>query len=284
MLYYGLITIATLMFSIQFVFNDSFRREYGNDLRAMLVFSIGTGAVGAVFLFILNGFRFEFTPYSLLMAVLLAIDSMLCTFCSLKALGKINLSLYSVYMMLGGMALPFAVGILVYGEPLTLGKGICFVVILIALFMSAEKGEGKGGWFWYASVFVLNGMSSVLTQVFNEGNYPKTSAEGFTMLESLMVVVLSLSLLPLTRKAARKLSGKAMLSLGGYGIVSRIGSLMLVISLVHLPASAQYPFVTGGTMIFSPLWSFFGDKKPNKRELAAVALSFAGILALTLLP
>ena len=37
-------------------------------------------------------------------------------------------------------------------------------------------------------------------------------------------------------------------------------------------------------MIFSTLWCFFGDKKPTKRELGAVALSFVGILALTLLP
>ncbi|MBE6931076.1 MAG: hypothetical protein E7463_12450 [Ruminococcaceae bacterium] len=283
-MYYGLLTIATLMFSIQFVFNQRFQRAYGNDLRAMLVFSAGTGAVGAVMLFALNGFRFEFTPFTLLMSVLATIDGMLCTFCSLKALGKINLSLYSVYMMLGGMALPFVVGILVYGEPLTLGKSICFAFILAAMFMSAEKDNVKGGWIWYASIFVLNGMSSVITQIFNEGNYPKAGAQGYTLLTSLVTVAAALVLLPLTRNAARKLNTKALTSMAGYGVISRIGSLLLVISLVHLPASAQYPFVTGGTMIFSTLWCFFGDKKPTKRELGAVALSFVGILALTLLP
>jgi drug/metabolite transporter (DMT)-like permease len=51
-----------------------------------------------------------------------------------------------------------------------------------------------------------------------------------------------------------------------------------------LPASAQYPFVTGGTMIVSTVISLFTDKKPSKKEIIAVALSFIGIVLLIALP
>ena len=57
---------------------------------------------------------------------------------------------------------------------------------------------------------------------------------------------------------------------------------MLVFSLAHVDASVQYPMVTGGTMIVSTVLSCFSDKKPSKREIISVALSFAGVLALFL--
>lgn len=59
---------------------------------------------------------------------------------------------------------------------------------------------------------------------------------------------------------------------------------MLVLALVHVDASVQYPMVTGGTMIVSTALSFFGDKKPNKGEILGVLLAFLGMLALFLIP
>ena len=55
---------------------------------------------------------------------------------------------------------------------------------------------------------------------------------------------------------------------------------MLLLSLAVLPASAQYTFITGGTIIVSTIIGFFTDKKPNKREVIAVMIAFVGILLL----
>ena len=51
-----------------------------------------------------------------------------------------------------------------------------------------------------------------------------------------------------------------------------------------LPASVQYPFVTGGVMIVSTIISAITGKAPSKRELLALTLSFLGIMALVLIP
>ena len=145
MLYYGVLLAAVTMFSFQFLFNGIFEKEYGNGLRAMLVFSAGSSLVGFLILFAINGFKFEFTPFSLLMAFFAALDSIGYTYFSLKSLGRINLSLYSMFSMLGGMILPSVVGILFYNEELTVGKAVCYALLLMALLMSSEKGAKKSG-------------------------------------------------------------------------------------------------------------------------------------------
>ena len=78
--------------------------------------------------------------------------------------------------------------------------------------------------------------------------------------------------------------GKKSVALSAFsGILGRVGNFLLLIALSHLPASAQYPFVTGGVMIVSTVICFFTKEKPTRRELLSVAVSFAGILALVLL-
>lgn len=70
----------------------------------------------------------------------------------------------------------------------------------------------------------------------------------------------------------------------GSGILSHLGNWLLQVSLVTLPASAQYPFVTGGTIIVSTIISLFTDKKPSIKEICAVLLAFVGLILLFVLP
>ena len=60
--------------------------------------------------------------------------------------------------------------------------------------------------------------------------------------------------------------------------------LLLLLALAFLPASVQYPFVTGGVMIVSTLISVCIGEKVTKKELLAVGIAFLGILALTVIP
>ncbi|MBO5396846.1 MAG: EamA family transporter [Clostridia bacterium] len=280
MLYYGILLAAVTMFSFQFLFNGIFEKEYGNGLRAMFVFSAGSSLVGFLILLIINGFKFEFTWFSLLMAFFAALDSIGYTYFSLKALGRINLSLYSMFSMLGGMILPSVVGILFYNEELTVGKGICYALLMLSLLLSSKKGEKKSGYFYYMGVFVLNGMSGVLSTIFQNAPYEKTSAAGYSMLISLLALVICLLFLPFVKGSTEKLTKKALVSMGGYGVLCRVGNYLLLIALAHLPASAQYPFVTGGVMIISTIISLFTKNKPSKREITGVAISFAALIIL----
>ena len=268
------------MFSFQFLFNGIFEKEYGNGLRAMFVFSAGSSLIGFLILLAINGFKFEFTWFSMLMAFFAALDSIGYTYFSLKALGRINLSLYSMFAMLGGMILPSVVGILFYGERLTPGKAICYVLILASLVLSSERGGKRSGYIYYMGVFILNGMSGVLSTIFQNAPYEKTSAAGYSMLIALTALIICLVFLPFFKGKGEHLNSKAVISMGGYGVLCRVGNYLLLIALAHLPASAQYPFVTGGVMIISTIISAFTKNKPSKREIIGVAVAFAALLIL----
>lgn len=280
MIYYAFLTAAVTMFSFQFLFNGIFEKEYGNGIRAMFVFSAGSSLVGFLGLLIINGFRFEYTHFSMLMAFLAALDSIGYTYFSLKSLGRINLSLYSMFAMLGGMILPAVTGIIFYDEPLTVGKGICYVLILLALLLSVKKDKKTSGYIYYMGVFMLNGLSGVLSTIFQNAPYEKTSEAGYSMLIALIALIICLLFLPFVKGDGKKLTKKAILSMGGYGVLCRGGNYLLLIALAHLPASAQYPFVTGGVMIISTIICCFTANKPSKREILGVGIAFAALLIL----
>lgn len=282
-MYYLVITASVVMFSFQFLFNQIYERKNGNSLRSMLFFTLAANAAGLVILFFINKCRLEFTPFSLLMAGAAALNSLVYSYCSIKSLGRINLSLYSVFAMLGGMTLPFIAGIAFFDEELTVGKLVCFAAIAVSLFLTVQKGEGKSGKGYYAGVFIMNGMSGVISKLFQSADYEKTSSAGYSVLIAAWVVVISGIALLFLRKPALHFSPAVIGAAAGCGILSGVANFLLLIALMHVPASAQYPFVTGGVMIISTVISFFTPAKPGKREIVSVALSFAGILALVLL-
>jgi len=281
---YGLLTLSTVMFGFMFFFKDIFRKNYGGGFRATLVMSLGGGAFGFIVLLLINGFIFEFSVFALIMAIISSLNGLAFSFCSLKALGKINLSLYSLFSMLGGMTLPFLSGILFHGEAFTAGKALCFVIIAAALFLTTEKGGGKSGTLYYIGIFVFNGMSGVISKIYQALPFERISSAGYSILKCIVSVLLSVVLLLFVKGESKKINFACIFAMAGSGTLSHIANWLLLIALLNLPASAQYPFVTGGTMIVSTVISLFSDKKPNKREIAAVILSFIGILLLIVIP
>ena len=77
MLYYGMIVLSTVLFSLQFLFNSGYERECGSGWPVALNFAILNGIFGALFAFAMGGFRWEFSWFSLLLAVVTAINSLL---------------------------------------------------------------------------------------------------------------------------------------------------------------------------------------------------------------
>ena len=292
LIYYGLIIISVVMFGSGFAFQDVYRRKRGSGIKiSMEAACIGSFA-GLIVLLAVNGFSFEFSSYTLLMSVLAALNGIAFTFCAFKALDYINLTLFSLFAMLGGMVLPFLQGIFFYGEGFTVAKGICVAFICAALLCTVEKGEKKRGAIFYAGIFVLNGMSGVLSKLYTESTLPKASAAGYSVWIAVITVILSgIAWLVLSLNEKRKTQGEAQkipkkvlwqsYGIGALnGIINKVANFFLVIALLHVDASVQYPMVTGGVMIVSVIINFFGENKPSKRELCSVAMAFLGMLAL----
>ncbi len=60
----------------------------------------------------------------------------------------------------------------------------------------------------------------------------------------------------------------------GYGVFNGVGNLFLLIALGSLPASVQYPLVTGGVMVFSAIISTIRREKLTTRDYIATAIAF----------
>jgi drug/metabolite transporter (DMT)-like permease len=186
--------------------------------------------------------------------------------------------------MLGGMVLPFVVGILFYDEPLTTGKIICFAAIAVALCLTFQKSEShKKGYIYYIGIFIFNGMSGVLSKIFQESDYSKTSSAGYSVLSAAATVIVAGIMLLFMKKSLPKIDKASLGYIATGGVLNKIANYLLLIALVHVPASTQYPMVTGGVMIVSTLLGFCTSKKPGIREIISVTLSFAGIMALVVI-
>ena len=294
--YYALILLSVVMFGGGFALQDVYRKKRGSGIKISMESSLIGSVAGLIILFIVNGFSIEITGFTFLMAMLAAIDGIAFAFCAFKSLDYINLSLFSLFAMLGGMVLPFFQGILFYNEGVTLAKCLCVVFICVALAFTVEKGEKKKGAIFYIGIFVLNGLAGAISKIFSASELPKTSVAAYSIWVAICTIVLSgiawggLAILDKRNnvQVQEEPTNKALLQSYGigalYGAINKIANFLLVIALAHVDASVQYPMVTGGTMIVSTLICFFGEKKPSKKEIISVALVFVGMLVLFFIP
>lgn len=274
-MYYFLVIIAVVLFSLQFLFNQRFEQSRGEGLDSALEFSLYKSIIIVVIMLIISGFKVRITAFSLIMSVIYAFSGIAMTVFSMKAFAVANLSVYSVFSMLGGMLLPFVLGVGFYDEELTPFKVICCGLIVVSVLLNIKKGrQDKKAILYYMAVFVLNGMAGVISKIHQSSERPHSDSSGFMMLTSLVTVAICAVWLILKNKKIPVIKGKELLFASGYGVFNGIGNLFLLMSLVHLPASVQYPLVTGGVMLFSTLISSVRKEKITAKEYIAAAVSF----------
>ena len=76
-----------------------------------------------------------------------------------------------------------------------------------------------------------------------------------------------------SREKLLKNPKKAVAASVFYGLASGGGNLLLLIALESLPASVQYPLVTGTTMAFSAFFGLCRKEKLTKRMALSVGLA-----------
>ena len=282
--YYGMVVLSTLMFGVQFYCNDRYRQKSGSGAASVFLFNLIGALTGVVCLAPLNRFDFSATPFTLIWAAITALNAILCSFCTLKALERVNLSVYSLFSMLGGMMLPFLAGLLFYGEEMTLAKAVCVALILFALLLGVKSSRGNGGTVYYVGVFLLNGMSGVLSKIYEDTSLEKVSATGYSLWSAIASALFTATVLLILQKQVKKPCHEALFWSVGAGLLNRVANLILLLALALLPASVQYPMVTGGVMIASTALALLTGQRVSKKEILAVMLSFVGILALVLIP
>lgn len=272
---YALVCSATILFALQFLFNQKYEAERGSGINSALEFTFYKNVVIVVMMLLISGLRITVTPFSIILSVVYAAACILMTYFSMKAFAVANLSVYSVFSMLGGMLLPFLLGIGFYNENVTLFKIICCVLIVVSVLLNIKGGkQSKNAFLYYMAVFVLNGSVGVISKIHQSSSFEHTDSTGFMFLSSVAGIIMSAVWLLIKNKKIPLVKGKSLLYASGYGIFNGLGNWFLLISLINLPASVQYPLVTGGVMVFSTIISKIRKEKLSKTDYISAAISF----------
>ena len=282
-MYYGFLGIAAFLFAAQFLFQQRYQRICGAAWTSTLTFTLLINLIGCALQLTLGGFRLEFTWYAMALAAAQATAGILGNAASIRALSTVNLAVYSMFSMLGGMVLPFAYGVLIGGESLTLSKVGCGLLIVVALWLTV-KGE-RGVWRntrYYWAVFVLNGMSGVIASIHQSNELLRVNSTSFMALTNLTAVAVSAALLMAKTHALPRLPLKPLGFACGYAAFTGIGNLLLLLALMHLPASVQYPIVTGGVIFFSTVVSALRREKITRITWISALLALASTVLIAL--
>lgn len=272
MIYYMMLLGAAALFATQFLFQEKFQKSFGTDWKSAIVFSVGTGLGMALVSLIFAGGKLAITSFSTIVGLIHGLASFLFMYCSLKALTIANLSVFSVFTMLGGMFLPVVYGIGFAGERLTFGKAVCCVLVTLAVLCTANGGKSKKqAWFYYLAVFVTNGITSVCAAVHQ--NYPLCNVDSYSymVISSFGLMLFGLLFLPFVKKTA--VGWRDVGYMISFSVCSGIGNIILMIALLVLPASLQFPFSTGAAVVFSAVITLLQRKKLPKNEVFAVLLA-----------
>ena len=151
---------------------------------------------------------------------------------------------------------------------------------MLSLFLTWEKGSSKkGAYKYYFAVFVLNGSVGIASALHQSRGDLAVSSNSYMILASIWCLAISLTWYLLKYRKLPRVSAAAVWTQGGVALCNGVGDLLLLIALTVLPASVQYPIVTGGTMIFSTLLGLCLKEKLNRKK----ALSLLVALIATIL-
>ena len=288
MIYYFILIIAAIGTAGNFALTKIYQKTMGNGVRESIIFNMLIGLFSTIFFWIAEGFQIECTPYSALMAFLMSLFVGVYTMIGFKLMSMGSMTVYTIFLMLGGAIVPYIYGVLFLDETVNLAKIIALLMIVMAVILnSLEKNAGKQSVKFIilcVMVFLLNGAVSVLSKIHQiETEYSIVSPDAFILLKSIVRFLFFAILLPFFssgKKNFKKMQKKMYLVMICSAIVSGFAYMLQLIGASHLPATVLYPIVTGGTVVCTSLFDriSFGQHLHKNTIISIVICVIALIL------
>ena len=272
-----------------FVFTKIWQQNKGNAVREGILFNTLTGFITGFIFYAVSGFKLEYTPFSLLISALI----MLCvggyTLIGFRIMSMGNMTVYTVFLMLGGAVVPYIYGWVFLNEVINLPKilGLIFVVIAVTLNAGEEKSQKPSSKFFLLciAVFLINGATSVLSKVHQiESVCPKVSDMSFVVLSNLVRGMMFLIMMPFChqetkQKAASGCDGRVYLAVFFSSLVNGISYFLQLGSVSRLPATIFFPLLTCVSIAMTAVF----DRLVFKETLSRKTWISMGICAVSLI-
>jgi len=283
---YVLLTFSAVLLAANFSVTSLYQKSEGVSARAGFKFTALVGLVTSLVFWMINGFAIKLSAFSLILAASNAVLCMLYTVIGFRIMKKQGVALYTLFLMTGGMIVPYVWGLLALDEMFFVSRIIGLVFITGAVVLSKWKNE-KGNFkdiMLCVTVFFINGLVSVISKIHSiETEMYTVSEMEFVIMANFSNFVISGICCLFAKKETspkEKINAKIILPIIILSALFGGGSyLMQLISAKSLPATVLYPFVTGGSIIFTTVAERIIYKEKIKTELLiSVVLCFLGTL------
>ncbi len=281
---YILLLFADILLALSFVSQKIYQKQGGDSNLSGIFYTMMVGLCSAVIFFIISGFNINITPYSALMATAQTILVALYTILSFKVLKAGNLALYTLFLMTGGMVLPYIFGVMFLDEELTILRSIGLLLITASVILSNTgiKKPSKTQILLCVLIFFLNGCVSIVSKLHQvEAVFKTVDSDSFVFLTSAIKALISLPIFLVLKKKSNLSFNpdikKILPIIALASIFSGISYMLQLIGAVSLPATVVYPLITGGSIIFSSIAGLLILKeKLTKEEIAGIIICFVG--------
>ncbi len=303
MQYYLIVLLAVIGLAGNFCLTKLYQNRTGTGFRISVLFNIITGAFTATLFFFINGFMNGFslhlTPFSWLMAALLILFCGAYALIGFKIIAIGNIAIYTMFLMLGGMTLPYFFGLIYLEETFSFLRLAGLLLMIAAIALSNVQGgkeqKRKGTLLFFLLcmiVFCLNGGGSIVSKIHQlpSNTHKAVSDPAFVMMAGVIrVIVFSLIYLGILikdRRAPKELRPEPIkLPWSVIGImlassaVDGASYLCQLIGASHLPATVLYPMITGGSVVLTALAGrIFFKQKLSVPATVGIALCFSATL------
>ena len=300
-MYYLLTLVDVMIIAICFSFQKLYQKHVGSSIVKGLLFNVFDGIVATVLFFIIQfalyGFEgFKFSWFAIAAASAMSVFCFVYVMLGFKMMKQGPVANYTLFLMSGGMVVPYLFGVIFLGEFSSLAgwqialRIVGLVLVILGVTVSnrtKEKSSNvKSMVILGIMIFMLNGGTSVSSKVHQLPEFATlaTTAIGFVFIQGLVKTILcSAALLVVGHKHKEELKAVPKLKAWGFAAGDAIGGgicvLMQLICAAKLPASVLFPMITGGAIIFSALAGrLFFKEKITKNTLIGIILCFAGTM------
>lgn len=284
LLYYIMLIFSSILLSLDFALNKLYQKTFGTSGKSIFLFNSLLGLASAVLFFLFNGFKSEFTLYSLIMAALMNLFVVFYNIIGFKIMKYGSMATYTLFLMSGGMVIPYICGLLFLNETSDLFNVLGLTVVLFGVIISNISGKKNNikQPVMCAAVFLLNGCVSVISKVHQSQNvFEAVNSASFIIMGSFFKFIFAGMLYLFYKnkesRCAAKIHSNAICIIFFSALISGISFLLQLSCAKVLPATIQYPFLTGGTVVFSALaGAVFFKEKISPKILFGVIACFSG--------
>ena len=283
---YVMIILADILLASTLGLQRKYKDKAGVSPRASLIFTIYTSGFSAILFFVINKLTISITMFSVIMAVLFASMLTFYVFIGFCIMKRGNMSLYTLFLMSGGMTIPYIYGVLFLNEELNILRilGLLFIVAAVTVNNFGKDKADRKQIALCITVFILNGLVSVISKAHQISAASEVvSSPEFVFLATVSKFVISILVLPFIKKEETDkpaFSSKSVVLIFIMAAVTDGISYMLqLMGAVEIPATVLYPLITGGTIIFSVLVDLLVFKeKIALKQWIGTGIAFLGTL------